>query len=84
MAKRIKIYSISTCKHCRCAKNLLIQRGARFECQDLDLADKDKVASIMEEVRRLNSKCSFPTIVIGEKVIIGYREDLIEEALDNE
>ncbi len=58
MKKQIKIYSISTCNHCRCAKNLLIRHGVKFECEDLDLAHKDKVASLMEEVRRLNSRCS--------------------------
>lgn len=84
MKKQIKIYSISTCNHCRCAKNLLIRHGVKFECEDLDLAHKDKVASLMEEVRRLNSRCSFPTIIIGEKVIVGYKEELIEEALEND
>ncbi len=84
MKKRVKVYAISSCHHCRCAKDLLSRLGVRFDCEDLDLADKDRVASLMEEVRRLNSKCSFPTIVIGEKVIVGYREQLIEEALDDD
>jgi glutaredoxin-like protein NrdH len=84
MKKRVKVYAISSCHHCRCAKDLLTRLGVRFDCEDLDLADKDRVASLMEEVKRLNSKCSFPTIVIGEKVIVGYRQQLIEEALDDD
>jgi len=82
--KKIKIYSISTCNHCRCAKDLLSRHGAEFECEDLDLANKDRVASLLEEVRRLNSRCSFPTILIGETVIVGCKEELIKEALEND
>ncbi len=35
----------------------------------------------MEDVKKFNPKCSFPTIIIGEKVIVGYKEDEIKEAL---
>jgi len=32
-------------------------------------------------VRKLNPRCSFPTIIIGDKVIVGHKEDEIKEAL---
>jgi glutaredoxin-like protein NrdH len=32
-------------------------------------------------VRKLNPRCSFPTIIIGERVIIGFKENEIKEAL---
>ena len=35
----------------------------------------------MDDVKKFNPKCSFPTIIIGEKVIVGYKEDEIKEAL---
>jgi len=35
----------------------------------------------VEDVKKFNPKCSFPTIIIGEKVIVGYKEDEIKEAL---
>ena len=37
--------------------------------------------AILEDVRKWNPKCSFPTIVIGDKVIAGFKEDEIKEAL---
>ena len=37
--------------------------------------------AILEDIRKFNPRCSFPTIVIGEKVIVGYKEDEIKGAL---
>jgi glutaredoxin len=53
----------------------------KFDCTDVDKVPKADVAAIFEEVKRLTSRCSFPTIVIGDKVIVGNREDQIREAL---
>jgi len=53
----------------------------KFDCTDVDKAPKEDVAAIFEEVKRLTSRCSFPTIIIGTTVIVGYREDQIREAL---
>ena len=36
---------------------------------------------ILEEVKKLNRDCTFPTIVIGDKVIVGFKEKEINEAL---
>jgi glutaredoxin len=36
---------------------------------------------ILDEVRKINKRCTFPTIVIGEKVIVGFQEKEIKEAL---
>jgi len=33
------------------------------------------------DLRKYNSSTSFPTLVVGEKVIIGFREKEIGEAL---
>ncbi len=38
-------------------------------------------AAILEEVKKFNPSCSFPTVIIGDKVIVGYKEKEIKEAL---
>lgn len=81
MQTPVKLYALSTCPHCKCAKQFLSDCEVEFDCTDVDKAPKEDVAAIFEEVKRLTSRCSFPTIVIGNKVIIGYREDQIREAL---
>ena len=52
-----------------------------YAFKDVDLLDQEERRLILEELRALNPRCSFPTIVINERVIVGYREDQIKEAL---
>ena len=77
----IKIYALSTCSNCASAKHLLDSCGLPYECTDLDLLSKNEAITLFAELERLSSKCTLPTIVIGDKVIVGYREKEIKEAL---
>jgi glutaredoxin len=47
----------------------------------VDLLEGEERKAILEDVKKLNPKCSFPTIMIGDKVIVGYKEEEIKEAL---
>jgi len=53
----------------------------QYEFTDVDLLEGEERASILEDVRRINPRCSFPTIIIGDTVIVGFQEDKIREAL---
>ena len=77
----VKIYSLSTCSHCKSAKKFLGECTVKYEFVDVDLLQGDERKAILEDVRKFNPKCSFPTIIIGEKVIVGFKEDEIREAL---
>jgi len=79
--KKVKMYTLSTCSHCRAAKKLMGDLGVQFEYIDVDLLSGSERAAIIEEVKRFNPACSFPTIIIGDTVIVGNREDKIREAL---
>ena len=81
MDKDVKMYSLSTCSHCRATKKFLGECGIKYEFTDVDLLDGDERKAILEDIRKFNPRCSFPTIVIGEKVIVGYKEDEIKGAL---
>ena len=81
MQKPVQIYSLSTCSHCKATKKLLDHCAVKYEFTDVDLLDGEERMAILEDVRRWNPQCSFPTIIIGDKVIVGYREDEIKEAL---
>jgi len=52
-----------------------------FDFMDVDLLSAEDRAEAMAEIKRLTSRCSFPTVVIGERVIVGFKEDEIREAL---
>ena len=79
--KQVKVYTLSTCGHCKATKKFLGDCGIQFEFTDVDLLTGEERKAILEEVKRFNPNCSFPTIIIGEKVIVGYKEDEIKAAL---
>jgi len=79
--KEIKVFSLSTCSHCKSTKKLLSDCTVKYEFIDVDMLEGDERKAILEDVKKFNPKCSFPTIIIGEKVIIGFKEDKIKEAL---
>jgi len=81
MQQNVKLYSLSTCSHCRATKRLLDECTVQYEFTDVDLLDGDERATILEDIRKLNPRCSFPTIIIGQTVIVGYREAEIKNAL---
>ena len=79
--KPIKLYSLSTCSHCKSTKKLLNDCTVLYEFVDVDLLEGEERKAILEDVRKFNPKCSFPTIIIGDKVIVGFKEKEIKEAL---
>jgi glutaredoxin-like protein NrdH len=81
MNQSVKMYSLSTCGHCKATKKLLNDCEVAYEFTDVDLLEGEERAAILEDVKRWNPNCSFPTIIIGDKVIVGYKEREIREAL---
>ncbi len=78
---KVFVYALSTCGHCRNAKRLLDSKNVEYDSVDVDLLPRDEMKKTLEEVRKVNPQAAFPTIVIGDKVIVGYRELDILEAL---
>jgi len=78
---RVKMYTLSTCHHCKAAKKFVAKCGVEFDFTDVDLLTGAEREAVLAEVRRLNPECSFPTIVIGDKVIVGNNEEKIKKAL---
>jgi len=81
MAKKVKIYTLSTCSHCKAAKKFLNENNVVFDSTDVDLLQGADREAILNEVVQYNPQRSFPTIVIGDKIIIGFKESDIREAL---
>ena len=81
MQPPVKMYTLSTCIHCKAAKKLLDDCAIKYEFTDVDLLSGEEKLAIIEEIKKFNPECSFPTIIIGDKVIIGHKEDKIREAL---
>ena len=81
MALPIRIYTLSTCSHCKAAKKLLDDNGVTYGSVEVDLLPREELRAVLDEVSKINPQRSFPTIKIGDKVIVGNREVEILEAL---
>ena len=81
MQPPVKLYTLSTCSHCKATKKFLDTCSVKYEFDDLDMLNDEEREIILEEVKNLNTDCTFPTIVIGDKVIVGFKEKEINEAL---
>ncbi len=77
----VKVYSLSTCSHCKSVKKLMDECTVKYEFVDVDRLKGEERKAILADVKKFNPRCSFPTIIIGDKVIVGYKEEKIKEAL---
>ncbi len=79
--KPVMLYALSTCGHCNHTKQLLDQLGVKYDFAYVDKTAGEERQHLIDKVKEYNPQCSFPTLLIGETVIVGYKEKEIKEAL---
>jgi len=78
----LMLYALSTCGWCKKTKALLEELHVEFSYLDVDLVDKTNRADVMDEIRKWNPACSFPSLVVDNSLcIVGYDEKKIRETL---
>lgn len=77
----IEFYGLSTCMWCKKTKAYLDGKGVKYNCIFVNELTGEEREKVMGLVEKLNPDLSFPTVKIGDKVIVGYNTDKIEEAL---
>jgi len=78
---KVMLYALSTCGWCKKTKNLLRDLDAAYSYVDVDQLEGAEKEVVMDEVMKWNPVCSFPTLVINDKCIVGFKEDQIKKAL---
>ena len=81
MSPPVKMFTLSTCSHCKATKKFLDTCSVQYEFTDVDLLPLAERDAILKDVKKINPKCTFPTIIIGDQVIVGFHEDKIRKAL---
>ncbi len=81
MRGKVTLYALSTCGWCARTRDLLKELGVDHSYVYVDLLPPDEMEDTIREVEKFNPRGSFPTLVIGEKVIVGFKEQEIREAL---
>ncbi|MGZ4852889.1 MAG: glutaredoxin family protein [Halobacteriota archaeon] len=79
---KAKAYTLSTCPHCRMTKEFLSSNNVDFEYVDVDLLTGEKRTEVLREVYRLTGGYSFPVIVIGDTVIVGFNKERLQQVLE--
>jgi len=79
---KVKAYTLSTCPHCRMTKEFLAGNNVDFEYVDVDLLTGEKRSEVLREVYRLTGGYSFPVIVIGDAVIVGFNKERLQQVLE--
>jgi len=80
----ILLYALSTCVWCRKVKDLLNSMKVEYDYIDVDAVPREEKQQVMDEMKIHNPQCSFPTLVVNNSCIVGFKEDRIKEALKNE
>ncbi len=78
----VKLYALSTCIHCKETVEFLDKCGVDYDCVHVDNLNGDERREILDEIKKTNPACAFPMLMIGGKVIIGFKREEIREALN--
>jgi glutaredoxin len=76
------LYALSTCAWCKKTRQLLDDNDVTYDYVYVDLLKGYEKDQTLEEVKKWNPKCSFPTVVVdGAQVVVGFKEDQLREVL---
>jgi len=76
-----KLYALSSCLHCEDTAILLDECEVEYDYIEVDYLKGEERKAVLAHVKEINPRCSFPTIIINGRVIVGYQEDEIRAAL---
>ena len=81
---KIEFYGLSTCIHCKHAREFLEKHNLKFDLHYVDLLEGEERAQALETVKKYNPQISFPTIIIddGKHVVVGFKPEALEEILE--
>jgi glutaredoxin-like protein NrdH len=79
---KLSLYTLSTCIWCKMTKKLLNDLGVGYDYVDMDSLEGEEKEEALENLKRWNPKCSFPSLVINDEIcIVGYDDKKIREAI---
>jgi glutaredoxin len=80
----VLLYALSTCVWCKRTKSFLKENRFEYQYVDVDLCSKEDAERIRSDILTRGGRLSYPVIIVDEKKVInGYHEDKIKEALRN-
>jgi glutaredoxin-like protein NrdH len=79
---KVVIYALSTCVWCKMTKQYLQDNDIEYEYLDVDLCNPEEKEKARQQILNKGGALSYPTTIVDDnKVITGFRKDLLKEAL---
>ena len=80
-ANYLKFYSLSTCGHCEVVKKMLDDLKVEYTAVVVDLLPAAEKEKAVEEIKKINPRCTFPTLTYGDKFTVGMKPQEIKDML---
>ena len=71
--KPLIFYTLSTCSYCEITKKMLDDLEIEYKNIIVDLLPAEEKEKAVQEITRFNPRCTFPTLIYGDEVIIGMK-----------
>ncbi|WP_370572735.1 glutaredoxin family protein [Methanomethylovorans sp.] len=81
--KKITMYTLSTCPWCKKAKSFFDEKHIPYEYIDYDKASKEVQEEIRNECKARGENISFPFVIIGDSVVVGYNPEKFMKLLES-
>jgi len=80
---KVIVYALSTCAWCKMTKKFLSDSGVEYEFVDVDLVNAQDHEKIRDDIVKKGGEPSYPTTIVDNKIVIlGFRKDLLQKALE--
>ena len=80
---KVMVYTLSTCVWCKMTKQFLKDSDIEYEYVDVDLCTEEEKEKIRRDIQTKGGALTYPTTIIDDKkLIMGFRKDLLKEALE--
>ncbi len=75
------LYALSTCPYCRMTKKYLDEHEVEYTMIEVDTLEGDEKTATVDEVVKLSGGKSFPVLVVGEEVVVGFNKSRMNQLL---
>ena len=79
--KNITLYSLSTCAFCQAIKKMFDDLAISYTCVQADELSAKEKQHALGQLKKVNPRCSFPTVVIDDEAVVGYKVQEIKEKI---
>lgn len=79
---KVFVYALSTCGWCKKTKRFLRDNGVEYEYMDVDTGTREEKRAAIERLKEKGAPLAFPVVIVDDnKIISGFKQDAIREAL---